>query len=113
MAAGCACPCDVEAAVEGGRLGVPGPFDGGDGLGGDVQLGVAFLVDDVLGGGEAHLLQRVAGGFEGVDLGGGELVGCGLVPVGGAVFESVEDEALRFDFLLPGFSWGEGDSLHL
>ena len=49
----------------------------------------------MLGGGEAHLLQRVAGGFEGVDLGGGELVGGGFVPVGGAVLEGVEGEALR------------------
>ncbi len=66
----------------------------------------------MLGGGEAHLLQGVAGGFEGVDLGGGELVGGGLVPVGLAVFEGVEGEAGGFDLLLPVSSWGEGDALH-
>ena len=52
-----ACPCDVEAAVEGGGLVVPGPLDGFDGEGGDVEFGVTFFVDDVLGGGEAHLLE--------------------------------------------------------
>ena len=105
-------PAEVEAAVEGGRLVVPGPLDGGDGDGGDVEFGVALFVDDVLGGGEAHLLQGVAGGFEGVDLGGGELVGGGLVPVGGAIFEGVEGEAHGLDFLLPVFAGGEGDALH-
>ena len=73
---------DVEAAVDGRRLVVPGPLDGGDGLGRDGELGVTLLVDDVLGGLEAHLLQGVSGGLEGVDLGGGELVAGGLVPVG-------------------------------
>ena len=94
-------PCEVEAAVEGGGLVVPGPLDGFDGEGGDVEFGVTLFVDDVLGGGEAHLLKGVAGGFEGVDLGGGELVGGGFVPVGGAVFEGVEGEADGLDFLLP------------
>ncbi len=108
----CACPAYVEAAVEGGWLVVPGPLDGGDGGFGDVEFGVTLFVDDVLGGGEAHLLQLVACGFEGVDLGGGELVGGGLVPVGRAVFEGVEGEALGFDGLLPVFAWGEGDALH-
>ena len=66
----------------------------------------------MLGGGEAHLLQGVAGGFEGVDLGGGELVDGRLVPVGGAVFESVEGEACGLDGLLPVLAGGEGDALH-
>ena len=80
---------------------------------GDVEFAVTFFVDDVLGGGEAHLLEGVAGGFEGVDLGGGELVGGGLVPVGEAVFEGVEGQADGLDFLLPVFARGEGDALHL
>ncbi|WP_433967611.1 hypothetical protein [Tunturiibacter gelidiferens] len=46
-------------------------------------------------------MQLVAGGLEGVDLGGGEAVGGGLVPVGRAVFEGVEGEADGLDFLLP------------
>ncbi len=99
-----ACPCHVEAAVEGGGLVVPGPFDGFDGGGGDVEFGVAFFVDDVLGGGEAHLLKGVSGGFEGVDFGGGELVGGGFVPVGAVHFGDVggvEGEADGLDFLLP------------
>ena len=75
-------PSEVEAAVEGGGLVVPGPLDGFDGEFGDVEFGVTLFVDDVLGGGEAHLLELVAGGFEGVDFGGGELVGGGFVPVG-------------------------------
>ena len=54
----------------------------------------------------------IAGGFEGVDLGGGELVGGGLVPVGRAVVERVEGEALGLDGLLPVLAWGEGDALH-
>ena len=41
------------------------------------------------------------------------MVGGGLVPVGCAVFEGVEGEALGFDGLLPVFAWGEGDALHL
>ena len=53
----CAGPADVEAAVEGRGLVVPGPLDGFDGGGGDVEFGVTLLVDDVLGGGEAHLLK--------------------------------------------------------
>ncbi len=105
-------PCEVEAAVERGGLVVPGPLDGFDGEFGDVEFGVTLFVDDVLGGGEAHLLQLVAGGFEGVDLGGGELVGGGFVPVGSAVFESVEGEADGLDFLLPVVARGEGDALH-
>ena len=108
-------PCDVEAAVEGGRLVVPGPLDGVDGDGGDVEFGVTLLVDDVLGGGEAHLLERVAGGFEGVDFGGGELVGGGLVPVGAVHLGDVggvEGEADGLDFLLPVVARGEGDALH-
>src|SRR6202012_5861357 len=104
---------DVEAAVERGWLVVPGPLDGFDGVGGDVELSVAFFVDDVLGRGEAHLLKLIACGFQGVDLGGGELVGGGFIPVGGAVFEGVEGEALRLDGLLPGVAWGESDALHL
>ncbi len=69
----------------------------------------------MLGGGEAHLLKRVAGGFEGVDLGGGELVGGGLVPVGAVHLGDVggvEDEALGFDVVLPIGARGEGDALH-
>ncbi len=63
-------PCDVKAAVESGGFIVPGPLDGFNGEVGDVEFGVTFLVDDVLGCGEAHLLKRVTGGFEGVDFGG-------------------------------------------
>ncbi len=55
-----------------------------------------------------HLLKLVAGGFEGVDFGGGEVVSGGLVPVGCAVFERVKGEADGLDFLLPGFAWGKG-----
>ena len=82
---------------------------------GDVEFGVTLFVDDVLGGGETHLLELVAGGFEGVDLGGGELVGGGLVPVGAVHLGDVggvEDEALGFDGALPVGAWGEGDALH-
>ena len=77
-----------------------------------MQIGVALGVDDVLRGGEAHLLQRVAGGFEGVDLGGGELVGDGLVPVGSSVLQSVEGEAGGFDALLPVRAGRERKTLH-
>jgi len=106
-------PHEVEAAVEGGGLGVPGLLDGGDGGGGDGEVGVAAVVDDVLCGGQAHGLELVRGGFEGIDLGGGELVGGGLVPVGVAIFEGVKGEALGFDGLLPVGTGGEGDADHL
>ncbi len=107
-------PADVEASVEGRGLGVPGGLDGGDGLGRDGELGVALAVDDGLGGGEAHLLELVGGGFERVDLGGGELVGGGLIPVGLGSHGGggVEGEAGLLDGLLPVGAGGEGDSDH-
>ena len=106
----------VEAAVDGGGLFVPGPLDEGDGVGGDFELGVALVVDDVLRGGEAHGLELVAGGFEGVDFGGGELVAGGLVPVGlrrGHRCGRVEGEALLLDVLLPVGAGCEGDGVAL
>ena len=58
-------------------------------------------------------MHGVGGGFEGVDLGDGELVGGGLVPVGlihgGG---RVEGEAGGFDFGLPVGAGGKGDSVH-
>ena len=103
---------EIEAAIERWRLVVPCPLDRFDGEVGDVELCVAALVDDVLRGGEAHLLQLVARGFKGVDLGGGEAVGGGLVPVGRAIVERMKGEADGLDLLLPVFAWGDGDALH-
>ena len=91
---------------------VEAPID----TGGDFQLGVTLVVDDVLGGGEAHGLQLVAGRFEDVDFSGGELVAGGLVPVGPCArrkrVRGMKAEALLLYDLLPVKAGSEVVSLH-
>ncbi len=58
------------------------------------------VVDDVLDGLEAEIVEGVGGGFELVDLLAVEEVADGFVPVG-FVVDAVEVEALGFDGGLP------------
>ena len=68
----------------------------------------------MLRGGEAHLLHGVGGGFERVDLGGGELVAGGLVPVGAGRhgLGRMVGEADRLDLGLPIGAGRDVDALH-
>ncbi len=105
----------IEASVEGRRFVLPGPLDRGDGFCGNLELGVTLPVDDVLGGFEAHLLQRRACRFERVDLCGGEFVASGLVPVRtihSSVLGRMKDESRRSDLLLPVIAWTYRDTPH-
>jgi hypothetical protein len=91
---------EVEAAVEGELVAVPGLSDPWNKLRGDLEEVEEVVVDHVLDGLEAEVIEGVGGGFELVDLGGGEEVADGFVPVG-LVVDAVEVEALGFDGGLP------------
>ena len=102
---------EVEAAVEGELVLVPGADDPGDELRGDLEEVEEVVVDHVLDGLEAHVVEGVGGGFELVDFLRGEEVADGFVPVG-LVVDGVEVEALAFDGGLPVGAGLEGEAEH-
>src|SRR5579871_1125786 len=81
MATRCTGPAKIEAAVKRRRLVLPCPLNHRNSFCGDVKLRIAFLLDDMLCGSKAHLLQGIASGFKGIDLRGTELIGNGFIPV--------------------------------
>ena len=93
----------VEAAVEVLLASFPAPLDGSPGKLRDAQVRVGGIacphhpIDQF----ERHLLELAGRRLEFVDLGGGEDVAGGLVPVG-SVIDGVEDEAeVALDVLAP------------
>ena len=70
------------------------------------------MIDHPLAGFEAAVHQLAGGGFERVDLVGGETIIPTFVPVGGAVVERVKTQPDTFDRGLPVAAGFEGKTLH-
>jgi hypothetical protein len=82
----------VEAAIEILVAALPAGVDQLGALGADAEAVIVALGDHLFDRGEADPLQLGGGVLQRVDLGGGEAVGRGLVPIGLAV-DGVEGEA--------------------
>src|ERR1039458_10371558 len=89
----------VESPIQRRRLRFPGAFNQRDGILRNPHPGVQLVVDDVLRGGERHLLEFVGGGLQHVHLLGRELIERRFVPI--RLLAAVPCEAPLFYFLFP------------
>ena len=102
---------EIETAVDRRWFVFPGLFDDGNGRVGNAQFSEAVVVDDVLGGLQAHVVKLVSRKLDPVDFSGAKRIIRRLVPVR-AVFGVMIDETDLFDFFLPFGARSNGNPFH-